>query len=284
MRLSAVRLTLGLAAVIALTAVPAFAQHRGGGHGGGGGRASGGQAAARSGGPRAAGGGGGARSYAPRTVAPRANYAVRGGYATRGYAYAAPRGSYSYASRYYGGARYGYARVAPVRFYRPYYAFRPRVSLGFGLWVGYPFAYDYSFYDPYYYGYPYAYPSYAYPSYPYPAPYPAPAPYPYQTPGYSVAPPATLPPTASAPPPAPAGLDEQNMGGLSFQITPSDAQIFVDGANLGTVGEFTPTSQPLGLRAGRHHVEIRAPGYQTMSFDVDVMGGEVIPYQGTMQR
>src|SRR5262245_9339192 len=31
--------------------------------------------------------------------------------------------------------------IAPVRFYRPYYAFRPRVSLGFGLWVGFPIAY-----------------------------------------------------------------------------------------------------------------------------------------------
>jgi len=53
---------------------------------------------------------------------------------------------------------------------------------------------------------------------------------------------------------------------------------------IGTVGEFTPTSQPLGLPAGRHHVEIRAAGYQTISFDVDVMAGEVIPYQGSMQR
>jgi hypothetical protein len=74
------------------------------------------------------------------------------------------------------------------------------------------------------------------------------------------------------------------MGGLSFQITPSDALIFVDGANVGTVGEFTPTTQPLGLPAGRHHVEIREAGYQTMSFDVDVVAGQVIPYQGEMQR
>ena len=29
--------------------------------------------------------------------------------------------------------------------------------------------------------------------------------------------------------------------------------------------------------------ELRAQGYQTMSFDVDVMAGQVIPYQGTLQ-
>ena len=31
--------------------------------------------------------------------------------------------------------------VPPAHFYRPYYAFRPRVSLGLGLWVGYPVVY-----------------------------------------------------------------------------------------------------------------------------------------------
>jgi hypothetical protein len=36
--------------------------------------------------------------------------------------------------------------------------------------------------------------------------------------------------------------------------------------------------------AGRHHIEVRASGYQTMSFDVDIIAGQVIPYQGTMER
>jgi hypothetical protein len=27
------------------------------------------------------------------------------------------------------------------------------VSIGFGLWAGYPFAYPYAFYNPYYYSY-----------------------------------------------------------------------------------------------------------------------------------
>ena len=40
----------------------------------------------------------------------------------------------------------------------------------------------------------------------------------------------------------------------------------------------------MGLPAGHHHVEIRANGYQTMSFDVDIVAGQVIPYQGTMER
>ncbi len=77
---------------------------------------------------------------------------------------------------------------------------------------------------------------------------------------------------------------ETSTGGLSFEITPTTAQVFVDGNYVGTVGQFTSTSQPLGVAAGHHRVDIRAPDYQTISFDVDIIAGQVIPYQGTMER
>jgi hypothetical protein len=79
-------------------------------------------------------------------------------------------------------------------------------------------------------------------------------------------------------------LDQTNMGGLSFEITPSNGELFVDNVHVGTVGEFTSTTQPLGLPAGHHHIEIRAAGYQTISFDVDIIAGQVIPYQGSLER
>jgi hypothetical protein len=253
MKRSAVLVALVFMAALVLEAAPALAQRRSG-------RSSGGRAhASRS--------YGGARYY--------------GGGFYRG----APRS-------YYGGRYY-----APARFYRPYYYFRPRVSLGFGLSIGYPFAYRYSYYDPYYY-----YPSYPYPyAYTYPYPYasvaPAsPAPY-YSAPAtaspyYSTAPPRPLPNSASvqpgvAPPPsdpAQSGPSQANTGGLSFEITPSDARLFVDGREIGNVGQFTPTSQPLGLPAGRHRIEIRASGYRTMTTDIDVVAGQVIPFQGVMER
>jgi hypothetical protein len=71
---------------------------------------------------------------------------------------------------------------------------------------------------------------------------------------------------------------------VSFEITPSDARVIIDGYDVGSVGEFTPTSQPLGLPVGRHHIEIVANGYRTMSSDVDVRAGQVIPFQGQMER
>jgi hypothetical protein len=74
------------------------------------------------------------------------------------------------------------------------------------------------------------------------------------------------------------------MGGVSFQISPSNAQLIVDGTPVGTVDQFTPTTQPLGLGVGRHQIEVRASGYRTMSFEVDIVAGHVIPYQGTLER
>jgi len=181
----------------------------------------------------------------------RGNYAVPRTYAAPRYVgprsgYAAPR----YTGRYYGpryaGPRFAYA---PRQFYRPYYVFRPRFSISFGIWAGYPITY----YDPFYYPYDY---------YPYasaPAPLPAPG---------SV---AVQPP------------NEGSMGGVSFDITPSTAEVWVDGNYYGSVGQFTSSSQPLGLPTGHHHIELREPGYQVSSFEVDIVPGQVIPFQGQLE-
>jgi hypothetical protein len=177
--------------------------------------------------------------------------------------------------------------VAPVRFYQPYYTFRPHLSLGFGFWAGFPVAYPayYGYYNPY--GYPYPAPYYPPPAYPpaYPAPgYPAPG---YPAPGY----PAPGSPSSAAPQPGYSqggsiGVQPNaaNMGGVSFEMTPSTADVYVDGQHVGSVGQFTPTSQPLGLTPGRHHIEIRADGYRPFEVDTEIVAGQVIPYRGELQR
>jgi hypothetical protein len=183
--------------------------------------------------------------------------------------------------------------VAPVHYVTPYYHFRPWYSIGFGITIGYPVAWSYPYYYPAYYPYPYAVP------YPYP--------YPYAAAPYGATSTTTYPMNDSAYPPSaystsgstypseyPTGTtgstsvqqapSQQNSGGVSFEITPAAAELLVDGVHIGTVGEFTPQSQPLGLSVGRHHIEIKAPGYQTISIDADIVAGQVLPYQGTMQR
>jgi hypothetical protein len=153
------------------------------------------------------------------------------------------------------------------------------VSLGFGLWVGYPVPYPYAYADPYSYSYPYAYP--------YPYPYAYPNPYPYQYPSYGYPPPASYPTSYPASSYPPATIEARPgavaSGGISLEITPGNAQVFVDDAYVGIVTTFGPASAPLTLAPGRHRVEVRAAGYQTLEFDVDVTVGEVIPYRGEMQ-
>jgi PEGA domain len=165
-------------------------------------------------------------------------------------------------------------------YYRPYYSFRPRVSLGFGLWVGYPVTYPY-------YAYPYPSDPYAYdPYYGAPAPaygYPAAPAYGYPaapTNGYPAAPANPAYGSVGVQPGAPGSTSD---GGLSFDLTPTSAEVFVDGTYVGVVATFSPNSQPLTLAAGRHHVELRAQGYEMTVFDVDVVAGQVIPYQGSLQ-
>jgi hypothetical protein len=314
MRLSKSVLTFAIA-TFALVAAPAHAQHRGGGGrvgGAGGARASAPRGAAPRAvfAPRASGMGprfGSSRMARPAFASPRFSaarvagprafavgsrpaFAQRGVIGTRGFA--GPRG---FAPRVIG-PRIG---VSPFRFSRPFYAFRPRFSLAFGLWAGFPVAYPYYYDYPYSYGYPYGYPPYPYPyagayaypsaaygypdpSYGYPSTYPAQN-YPaqsYPTQSY----PAQPYPAQAYPPSGSIGAQPgQDSGGVSFEISPNTARVIVDGTDVGTVAEFSPTSMPLTLTAGRHHVELRVAGYQTMSFDAEIVAGQVIPYRGAMQ-
>jgi hypothetical protein len=172
--------------------------------------------------------------------------------------------------------------VPPTRFYRPYYVFQPRVHLRSGFFVGFPVAYSGTYYyNPHYYsgyGYGAPYPAYpAYPAYGYPVPgvsYPT---YPYSTQAY----PQPVYPSAA---PAFVQPAQTNTGGASFAVTPNTAEVVVDGVSVGPASQFTPMTAPLGLPPGHHHFEIRAPGYRTITFDADIVAGQVTPFQGTMER
>jgi hypothetical protein len=189
------------------------------------------QAGARNAGPRDYG----RREVAPRQSAPQRNYAPR--YEPRrdmGRAYVAPRGNYG---SYYR----GFAPYRPQFFGRSYYSFRPRLSIGFGLWLGFAVPY------------PRAWISYPPPVYGY-----------YQG---SV----RIVPGAAA------------YGGVSFDISPAEAEVYLDGEFIGRAGDFAPNAAPLTLTPGPHRIEVQAEGYRPMTWDVDVIPGQVIPFRGDMQ-
>jgi hypothetical protein len=168
--------------------------------------------------------------------------------------YVAPRGVTPYRS-------YGYARP----YYRSPYVYRPYSYYpGRGYYGGYghsayyyrPYAFrprfslSLGFFSGYPVPYSWGYPSYA-PSYDY-------------SPGYNVVPGPTT------------------YGGVSFDVNPADATVYVDGNFAGTTTQFNGSQQPLPLSAGRHRIELRASGCEPLEFTVDIQPGQVIPYQGDL--
>ncbi len=106
----------------------------------------------------------------------------------------------------------------------------------------------------------------------YPVPYPYAYPYPVPVYGYAA-------PSA----PVIVGPGSVNYGGVSLEINPPDASVYVDGQYAGLVQDFDGTRQTLTLVAGRHHIDVSAPGYETMSFEVDVYPGQIVPFRGDLQ-
>jgi hypothetical protein len=192
---------------------------------------------------------------APRRAVPRPPNSYRYGYGApaygsngHGYYNGGGYNNHYYARPYYGhvyARPYGWAPYRPYYFGSAYYAFRPWFSIGFGLSIGYPVSYPYAYLGTY-----------------------QPRVYGYY--GGSV--PYTTTAAVSV------------YGGVSFDIQPSDADVFVDGEYVGTVGTFTPYGEPLTLTAGQHRIVVQREGFRAMEWDVTVEPGQVIPYRGEMQR
>jgi hypothetical protein len=185
------------------------------------------------------------RTQSDERRAPQARSTVTRGYAVPRAEHVAPR--YYAAPGYYTTPRY-YAtpRYSAAAHYYPvprYYA-APRIYVPRPYYPGFSVGI--------FFGTPYPY-RWAYPVY---------VPVPYGYPAYSVPPGVAY-------------------GGISFGgLTPYDASVFVDGSYVGVASTFDGRRQPLTLAAGRHRIELQAPGYAPIAFDIDVVPGQVIPYQG----
>jgi hypothetical protein len=156
------------------------------------------------------------------------------------------------------------------RRHRPSYTFTPRYNTGYGVVVGFPVIYPYAYGDPF-----------------------SPTPNVQYTPPaatrntYSNVDSLSSSNTVTAASPQ-AGTVECSgaapCGGVSFDITPASAQVYVDGVFSGVVDDFNASSDPMLLAPGTHYIEIRLAGYRTATFDVTIASGEVTPYQGTLER
>jgi hypothetical protein len=75
-----------------------------------------------------------------------------------------------------------------------------------------------------------------------------------------------------------------DIGELRLDVSPRHAQVFVDGYYAGTVDDFDGAFQALKLESGAYRIEISAPGYETLAFDVRINPGQDIRYRGDLRR
>lgn len=135
--------------------------------------------------------------------------------------------------RVYGGGIYGYDSP------RNYYYYYPRRLYPYGYGA---FGLGYFYYDPYYWGPPYAQ---GYPGYPY----------------YG-----------------------DDAGQVRLKVKPRDAEVYVNGYYAGRVDDFDGYFQGLKLEEGGYHISIVAPGYEPLEFDIRVIAGRTVSYEGELLR
>jgi hypothetical protein len=131
-----------------------------------------------------------------------------------------------------------------VGYYRPYY----------GPW----FSYGYSWYPGFYYGYPYY-------GYPFGYGYYGGGPY-YGSPyfGYGAYP-------------------YYYGGSVRLQVTPREAEVFVDGYFAGTVDDFDGTFQRLDVEPGEHDLELYLPGHRSVQQKLYLQPGKTTRVKLAMQ-
>jgi hypothetical protein len=151
-----------------------------------------------------------------------------------------------------GGYYRGYYDPYYGGYYNPYYGFGYG-NYGYGrIFPGYGFGLGY-FYDPFGYGYGYEspYDEYGYGGY-----------------GSSY---------------SSSYGRSRGTGQLRLKVKPEHGQVYVDGYYVGEVDNFDGVFQRMPIEAGAHRVEIRAAGFQSVTFDVMVVPGETVTYKGQLR-
>lgn len=71
-------------------------------------------------------------------------------------------------------------------------------------------------------------------------------------------------------------------GEIRLDVSPRHAEVYVDGYYAGVVDDFDGFFQSLRLEEGPYRLEIVAPGYEPLVFDVRIQPGRKITYRGDL--
>jgi hypothetical protein len=69
------------------------------------------------------------------------------------------------------------------------------------------------------------------------------------------------------------------LGEIRLDVEPRHAEVYVDGYFAGVVDDFDGIFQALRLEEGPYRIEIVAPGYEPIEFDVRIQPGRKITYR-----
>ena len=73
-------------------------------------------------------------------------------------------------------------------------------------------------------------------------------------------------------------------GALKLKVRPRAASVYVDGYYTGIVDSFDGLFQRLRIEAGPHRIEVHAPGFESLTFDVRIEPGRTTTYHGELER
>jgi len=79
-------------------------------------------------------------------------------------------------------------------------------------------------------------------------------------------------------------LDNAQTGGLQLDVAPRSANVYVDGAHVGVVSDFSGYYKHLDIAAGPHVITIVARHYEPLIISVIVVPGQTATYRGTLTR
>jgi len=78
----------------------------------------------------------------------------------------------------------------------------------------------------------------------------------------------------ASPPPGSASGGSADLAALRVRATPDNAAVYLDGAFIGSAAELARMRRGIAVTAGRHRVEVMAPGHASKSVDVALAAGE----------
>ena len=73
-------------------------------------------------------------------------------------------------------------------------------------------------------------------------------------------------------------------GSLKLKMTPRQAEGYVAGYFVGVVADFDGIFERLHVESGSHHLEVKATGYEPLTFDVRITPEHTTTYTGELKR